>query len=237
MANLAPGRLLAGIGHGVQEWMEQMGARTASPLTTLDEVITVVRRLLQGESVTFDGEHVTMRNVALDAPPERVPPVLAGVRGPKSLALAGSVADGVVLAEGAGPTYVRQSITAAGTPDPFRVSVFTALGIHDDAAIARQIMAPFVCGMLDDGGPAVLAHPHIDEILERHRERGVDGIVDMPADWWIELGAIGTFDDAVRHAEALADAGADDVTFFPGPTVELAREDLDHVTRLAAALR
>ena len=237
MANLAPGRLLAGIGHGVQEWMEQMGARTASPLTTLDEVITVVRRLLHGESVTFEGEHVTMRNVALDAPPERVPPVLAGVRGPKSLALAGSVADGVVLAEGAGPTFVRQSIAAAGTPDPFRVSVFTALGIHDDAATARQIMAPFVCGMLDDGGPAVLAHPHIDEILERHRERGVDGIVDMPADWWIELGAIGTFDDAVRHAEALADAGADDVTFFPGPTVELAREDLDHVTRLAAALR
>jgi hypothetical protein len=59
----------------------------------------------------------------------------------------------------------------------------------------------------------------------------------MPADWWIELGAIGTFDDAVRHAEALADAGATDVTFFPGPTVDLAREDLGIVTRLAAALR
>ena len=40
LANLAPGRLLAGIGHGVQDWMEQMGARTSSPVTTLDEVIT-----------------------------------------------------------------------------------------------------------------------------------------------------------------------------------------------------
>ena len=47
LAELAPGRLLAGIGHGVQDWMEQMGARTPSPLTTLDEVITTVRRLLQ----------------------------------------------------------------------------------------------------------------------------------------------------------------------------------------------
>ena len=237
LADLAPGRLLAGIGHGVQGWMHQMGARPASPLTALDEVITVVRRLLHGESVTFDGRYVTMRDVALDAPPDRVPPVLAGVRGPKSLALAGRVADGVVLAEGAGPTYIRQAVDAAGSPDPFRVSVFTALGIHDDGATARRIMAPFVCGMLDDGGPAVLAHPHIDEILERHRERGVEGIADMPAAWWIELGAIGTFDDAVRHAEALVDAGAEDVAFFPGPTVELAREDLHHVTRLAAALR
>jgi alkanesulfonate monooxygenase SsuD/methylene tetrahydromethanopterin reductase-like flavin-dependent oxidoreductase (luciferase family) len=236
LANLAPGRLLAGIGHGVQEWMEQMGARTPSPLTTLDEVITVVRRLLHGETVTFDGREVAMNDVALDSPPSEVPPLLAGVRGQRSLALAGRVADGVVLAEGAGPTYVRRALAAAGEPDPFRVSVFTALGIHDDAATAHRIMAPFVAGMLDGGGPAVLAHPHIDEIQERFRERGVDGIADMPAGWWIELGAIGTFDDAVRHAEALADAGADDIAFFPGPTVELAREDLAHVARLAAAL-
>ena len=152
------------------------------------------------------------------------------------MALAGRVADGVVLAEGAGPTYVRESIEHARSPDPFRVSVFTALAIGDDGREMRRIMAPFVAGLLDGVNPAPNAHPHIDEIRERHAARGVDGIADMPAAWWIELGAIGTFDDAVRHAEALADAGAHDVTFFPGPTVELAREDLDHVIRLAAAL-
>ena len=36
LCGLGPGRVLPGIGHGVQEWMEQMGARTPSPLTTLD---------------------------------------------------------------------------------------------------------------------------------------------------------------------------------------------------------
>ena len=237
LAQLAPGRLVAGVGHGIQEWMEQMGERTPSPLTTLEEAITIVRRLLHGETVTFDGSVFTMHDVTLDAPPEDPPPVLAGVRGPKSLALAGRVADGVVLAEGAGPTYVRESIEHAGSPDPFRVSVFTALAIGDDGREMRRIMAPFVAGLLDGVNPAPNAHPHIDEIRERHAARGVDGIADMPAEWWIELGAIGTFEDAVRHAEALADAGAHDVTFFPGPTVELAREDLDHVIRLAAALR
>jgi alkanesulfonate monooxygenase SsuD/methylene tetrahydromethanopterin reductase-like flavin-dependent oxidoreductase (luciferase family) len=237
LAQLAPGRLIAGIGHGVQDWMEQMGARTPSPLTTLDEVITIVRRLLRGETVTFDGVEYTMRDVSLDAPPDDVPPVLAGVRGPRSLALAGRVADGVVLAEGAGPTYVRQSIEHAGSPDPFRVSVFTALAVGDDGRAMRAAMAPFVAELLDGANPAPDVHPHIDEIRERHAARGVEGIADMPAEWWIELGAIGTFDDAVRHAEALADAGATDVAFFPGPTVELAREDLVHVTRLSAALR
>jgi 5,10-methylenetetrahydromethanopterin reductase len=237
LAQLAPGRLLAGIGHGVQEWMEQMGARSPSPLTTLDEAISIVRRLLRGESVTFHGSVFSMNDVVLAAPPDDPPAVLAGVRGRKSLALAGRVADGVVLAEGAGPTYVRDAIERAGAPDPFRVSVFTALAVGDDAREMRRAMAPFVAGLLDGTNPAPEAHPHIDEIKERHDARGIDGIADMPADWWIELGAIGTFDDAVRHAEALADAGACDVAFFPGPTVELARDDLAHVTRLAKALR
>lgn len=237
LANLAPGRLLAGIGHGVQDWMEQMGARTSSPVTTLDEVITVVRALLRGDTVTFDGREVTMHDVALDAPPSVVPPVLAGVRGPRSLALAGRVADGVVLAEGAGPTAVAAAIEQAGAAEGFRVSVFTALAIDEDAAAARRMMAPLVASMLDGSNPAVEAHPHAAEIHERFDARGVDGIADMPSNWWIELGAIGTFDDAVHHAEALVDAGADDVAFFVGSTVTAVREDLDHVSALAAALR
>ena len=52
---LAPGRVLPGIGHGVQSWMEQIGVRPQSPLTALEEVITTVRRLLDGETVTFHG--------------------------------------------------------------------------------------------------------------------------------------------------------------------------------------
>jgi hypothetical protein len=34
-------------------------------------------------------------------------------------------------------------------------------------------------------------HPRYDEIVERHTEWGVEGIADVPSDWWIELGAIG----------------------------------------------
>ncbi|MGI9646208.1 MAG: LLM class flavin-dependent oxidoreductase [Ilumatobacteraceae bacterium] len=236
LAELAPGRVLAGIGHGVQEWMAQMGARTPSPLTTLDEAITIVRRLLRGEQLNFDGEQFSMTDVKLDQPPADVPPVLAGVRGPKSLAMAGRVADGLVLAEGAGASYVRQAIERAGDPDPFHVSVFTALGVTDDRTEAYRIMAPFIAGLLSSPNPAVDAHPHADELRERFADRGVDGIADMPREWWLELGAIGTLDDAVEHVEALHDAGADDVSLFPGPTVDLAREDLDTIRTLAATL-
>jgi len=48
LCSLAPGRVLPGIGHGVQPWMAAMGALTPSPLTTLEEVIVAVTRLDHG---------------------------------------------------------------------------------------------------------------------------------------------------------------------------------------------
>ncbi len=120
LCNLAPGRFRPGIGHGVQSWMGQMGARTPSPLTTLDETITVVKRLLSGDDVTFDGRVVHLDGVRLDQPPSIVPPVVAGVQQAKSLAIAGRVADGVILVEGAGPTYVEWALEQAGRRDRFR---------------------------------------------------------------------------------------------------------------------
>ncbi len=237
LARLAPGRIVAGIGHGVQEWMEQMGARAPSPVAALDEVLTAVRHLLRGDTVTRAGRHVTLRDVALDQPPDVVPPVLAGVRGPVSLAMAGRRADGLVIAEGAGPSYVRWAIDQTGDPGRFRVAVFTALCIADDARDAHRTMAPFVAGLCASPSPNIRAHPNFEQIRDRWQRRGEQGLVDMPAAWWRELGAIGTVDDAVAHVGALRDAGADDVSLFPAPDVAVARQQLDDVSHVAEAFR
>jgi alkanesulfonate monooxygenase SsuD/methylene tetrahydromethanopterin reductase-like flavin-dependent oxidoreductase (luciferase family) len=237
LSNLAPGRLLAGIGHGVQSWMEQMGARTPSPLTTIEEVITVVRRLLRGETVSFRGREVRLDSVTLDRPPTKVPPVLAGVRGPKSMAVAGRVADGVVLAEGAGPAYIRAVREQAGAPPDFRISVFSALSLEDERTAAYRWMAPVVASWLTSPSPAIDAHPNGEEIRERFAEGGTDALAQMPREWWLQLGAIGTFDDAVEHLAMLAAAGADDIALFPCPDLQLARLQIDDAVRLAGALR
>ncbi|MEP1126255.1 MAG: LLM class flavin-dependent oxidoreductase [Ilumatobacter sp.] len=238
LAQLAPGRLIAGIGHGVQEWMQQMGARPESPLTAFDEVVSCVGRLLAGESVTFDGRHVQLTDVALQPAPDVAPPLLAGVRGPKSLALAGRIADGLVLADCAGPTHTRASIARTGRSlDPtFRTCVFASLCLTDDRAEAHRLMAPFIGSQLAAPWPGIDDHPHIDEIRERHALGGIEAIATMPTEWWHELGAIGDLDDVVEHAEALRAAGVTELAFFPGPTVEFTRDDLDAVSRIRAAL-
>ncbi len=119
------------VGHGVQEWMEQVGARAASPMTLMREYLVALRRLLAGEVVTTDGEYVRMHAVSLDWPPLMPTRVLMGAAGPKSLALAGEAADGVVIMEDTSPEALRSALVSveegrdrAGRQDPFDVVVY-----------------------------------------------------------------------------------------------------------------
>ncbi len=85
-----PGRLIAGIGHGVPEWMSRVGAATPQRLALLGETITAVRALLAGETVRIDGRAVRIDGVRLVHAPAQPPPVVAGVVRPRSLALSGA---------------------------------------------------------------------------------------------------------------------------------------------------
>ncbi len=98
LERMFPGRLIAGIGHGVQSWMEQTGTRVASPLTLLREHTVAMRALLGGERVSTEGRYVQLREVALDWPPSSPPPLMLGGSGPKSLTLAAELGDGNLLA-------------------------------------------------------------------------------------------------------------------------------------------
>ncbi|TRW82486.1 LLM class flavin-dependent oxidoreductase [Mycolicibacterium sp. 018/SC-01/001] len=97
LATMFPGRVQVGIGHGVQDWMRQAGVAVASPLTLLREYVTALRALLAGQTVTIAGDYVHLDAVRLDWVPETAVPVLIGGTGPRTLALAGEAADGVVL--------------------------------------------------------------------------------------------------------------------------------------------
>jgi 5,10-methylenetetrahydromethanopterin reductase len=234
LASIAPGRVVGGIGHGIQSWMAQMGVATASPLTTLDEVITTVRRLLRGETVTFEGREVLLDGVRLEHVPDPVPPVLAGVSGAKSLALAARVADGVVLAGPSTVPHVRSARQAApGRGPDYQVVAFTNLVVAADRRDAYRQKAPWVVEMLGSTGFRDL--PFLAELKERHAAAGLDGIAAMPRDWWVQLGAIGTRDDAVEHLALLETEGVTGVTFFPSDDLQTARAQIDDVIAIAAA--
>jgi alkanesulfonate monooxygenase SsuD/methylene tetrahydromethanopterin reductase-like flavin-dependent oxidoreductase (luciferase family) len=110
LARLFPGRLTVGVGHGVLDWMGQVGARVESPMTLLREYTAALYALLHGQTVTTHGRYVHLDNVALDWPPVVVPPLLVGGIRPRTVALAGELADGVIIPGGNSPAEIRAAL-------------------------------------------------------------------------------------------------------------------------------
>ncbi|WP_327431344.1 MULTISPECIES: LLM class flavin-dependent oxidoreductase [unclassified Streptomyces] len=138
---LFPGRATVGVGHGVQDWMGQVGARAESPVTLLREHLDALRALLRGERVTVSGRYVKLDEVALDWPPAGAPEVLTGATGPRTLRLSGEAADGTILTASTAPEGVRRARQlidegreAAGRTDRHRVVVYLHTTTGPDAA-------------------------------------------------------------------------------------------------------
>jgi alkanesulfonate monooxygenase SsuD/methylene tetrahydromethanopterin reductase-like flavin-dependent oxidoreductase (luciferase family) len=224
LARLFPGRLLPGFGHGVADWMQQVGALPRSQLAALEETTLAVRALLRGERYSADGRHVHLDAVQLDLPPERIPPVSLGVRGPKSLALAGRVADGTILAEAAAPAYITwareqiaQGAAAAGRADPHRMTVYAWCSIDADGAAARAKLRPIVAAMLAgaDVGTQLAPLGILDDVRAL-AARGADALrSDMPDAWLDQLAVCGTPAEAAAAIERLYAAGADSLVLVP----------------------
>lgn len=145
LARVFPGRLVAGIGHGVREWMAQVGVAPRSPLALLEETITSVRALLRGERVELTGREVRLDGVKLVHPPTEVPPVVAGVVRPRSLELSGRVADGTLIAEGHGPRdleHTRELTAKGGAKADHTLTVFSFACVGDDPDEVARALHP-----------------------------------------------------------------------------------------------
>jgi 5,10-methylenetetrahydromethanopterin reductase len=114
--NLAPGRVILGLGAYWDPLAWKQGIERRQPLLQLREYVSVVRRLLALEdSVSFEGELVRVRDLRLDLGhgDPRVPPkvpIYIGATGPKMLELAGEIADGVLINGLLSPEHVRHSL-------------------------------------------------------------------------------------------------------------------------------
>ena len=107
--DLAQDRIYCGIGAWWDPLAAKVGIARRKNLLAMREVVTVVRRLLNRERVSFDGEFVQMDDVELDVvhgrkEPRNVP-IFIGATGPKMMALTGEIADGAVLNYLVSPKY------------------------------------------------------------------------------------------------------------------------------------
>ena len=112
--DLAPDRVICGIGAWWDPLAKNVGIDRRKPLTAMRETVEVLRRLLNMERVTFHGEFHHVDGIELDVvhgrkEPRNVP-IYIGATGPKMMELTGEIADGVVLNYCVPPSYNEQAM-------------------------------------------------------------------------------------------------------------------------------
>lgn len=207
LERLAPGRVVLGVGHGVQSWMGQAGVRARSPLTLLREYVPALRGLLAGERLSVAGDHVRLEGVGLDRPPAAPPPVWVAGEGPKTLELAGELGEGVILtagttAEGAAAAIAlaERGRRASGRPGAppvtvFVMTVFASTPAAVEAGRAELRRAADEWDLPENGRGGVVGGPaDVAAQLRAWLDTGVSGLVLLPL-------------EGADHDEFLDDAG------------------------------
>lgn len=222
---ISGGRFVLGIGTGGtgSTYWSTVGLPDR-PIAVMRDYLTVLRRLLAGERLSYEGPALRVVEYGLGGPMGGVPVFLAAL-GPQMLGLAGQAADGVCL-NWASPDQIAwsrarmgEAATAAGRdPEALTVSMYLRVCVDDDVAAARRAFATQVLGYALRRPGADPAHGYrghfarmgfgdaLDE-LEARRDGGasMDELCDAaPEELLQAVGYYGAADDAARRVAELS---------------------------------
>lgn len=158
--DLAPGRVMLGIGSWWDPLARKVGIDRSKPLRAMRETVEAVRRLLAMERVTYDGEFVHLDDVEIDiVHGERSPkhvPIYIGATAMKMMELAGEIGDGVLLNYLVGPAYNVEAMEhlaigaarAGRTVDDVDRPQLVVCSLDDDRSLAldraRELVAQYL---------------------------------------------------------------------------------------------
>lgn len=212
---LAPGRVLFGLGASERPWIENMGYDFGRPKTAVSEAIDVYERLLARETVEYTGRETILRDARLMFRPIAPSPelVLAAV-GPRMSALARDRARGVLLPVGS-PALGRAMVERVGAEDEdFVVGMTVPLSVDDDLEIAVSRIRSTVVGLLVvPEGEAMLAMSGHDPALAGTLRDciAVDGfrtaLTKLPMEVAQDLAIVGSHSACLDGIQAFIDAG------------------------------
>ena len=228
---LSGGRIILGIGAYWDPLARNQGIRRRRNLSAMREYVTVVRRLLEMETVTLDGEVVKVEDLRLDLGDGmlREPidvPIYIGATGPRMMELAGEIADGIFHNFFTSTGYLRQSLErvergaarAGRSIQDIDMPHMLAVAMSDDAATARNVARHDVTMYLGQ-------QPHIgkasgvpEELIQNvhdamggwpPREGGIEDAMSLVGDDIVDLlCAAGTPAMCRERVQEYVDAGA-----------------------------
>jgi 5,10-methylenetetrahydromethanopterin reductase len=166
---LAPGRVILGIGAGDKTTLEAVGVEMGKPLAAVKETIEIFRKLTSGESVAYHGEVFKTAGAKFNFKTKNKIPVYVGAQGPKMLEMAGRIGDGV-LVNASHPSDVEYAVKmvregmrqANKQPSDVDIAAYTSFSVNEDVKKAVKAATPVVAFIVAGSPPPVLEKHKID---------------------------------------------------------------------------
>ncbi len=229
---LSKGRAILALGTGVPPLIEQMGIKFERPLATMRESVHVIRELLAGKDVTFQGRATNLKDVTLGVNPYfsllepfkptrlHIPIYVAAI-GPKMLQLAGEIGDGTLLTAGCSPQYVKYAVEnvkigaekAGRDPAKIDVATYVLTAMSKTGRVNNKVMKGFLAFALSYSDPKYLKMSGFDEddvkpIRETLETKGMAKATKFVTDAIVETyTATGTPERCREKLEEYKDAG------------------------------
>jgi 5,10-methylenetetrahydromethanopterin reductase len=217
---ISNGRALLGFSAGDPIFLETVGIQQRMPVTAVKESVHIIRKLLAGEKVNFNGKCFSCRGAKLRFKPANKIPIYLGGRKQKMLELAGSVADGALINASHLEDikdcirYVKNGLKKGERARKnFDSVAYLAVSIGKDEEEARRAARGVVAFVSSSAPSESLAHHDIspDEVevvrnylrvgeVAKAREAVTDGMLD-------EFSVCGGVDKLVSRVEELKKIG------------------------------
>jgi len=240
--DLSNGRVICGVGAGHAELSGHVYAIPyRRPVTAVREFVDVLRRVMRGGTVCFEGRVFRVNGFALESVPARAVPVyVAALRG-RMLSLAGEVGDGVLLNWATvarvpvAVEAVRRAAWMAGRTSPVRVACFIRACVTDRPEPAREALRRLIASYASlHTYRALWACSGFAEEMSRAEQAvrsGVEAVVQAISDRMVEaLGLIGSARQVQRRLREFYEAGVEVPIVYPfaaGPGARAYRETIE----------
>jgi alkanesulfonate monooxygenase SsuD/methylene tetrahydromethanopterin reductase-like flavin-dependent oxidoreductase (luciferase family) len=216
------GRFALGVGASSPPLVEGLhGLTWGSPVARMRQTLVAVRALLEGERLPLEREGV--RPLRLGTPPEQPVPILVAALAPRSVRLAGELADEWLpflwarshLGQGRELVEEGEALAPASRPTTVTASVPVALGEDEEAA--RQVAAGWLvayCTRMGPIYPRILRETfgyaaEVDALLEANAGGGAPQLPAASESLARDVTLMGTYEDAAALVREWQDAGAD----------------------------
>lgn len=223
---IAGGRAILGIGPGDKMTFEALGLSGEKPLAAVRESAEVIRELLSGRKITYEGERIRLKNAQLSFVNSskngalKTVPIYIGAQGPKMLETAGAVGDGILINgshpedfKAAAASIQKGAETAGRRVEEIDIAAYTCFSIDDDREKAYAAAKPVTAFVIAGAGDVLLNRHGLSpenrkEIADAVLRGDFKSLGAMITDSMVDRFAVaGTIEDCREKVKELEKAG------------------------------